>query len=126
MTKVSVKLWVLITGFAWLPFSLGLTGCAGDRNESSSLLRQEDHTAERSRPEVTEQSIEDSRTAERAREALAAGADYRYDGVKVTVCNGIVQLNGFVISSAQRTRASAITRKVTGVRRVENNLAVKD
>jgi osmotically-inducible protein OsmY len=71
--------------------------------------------------------MEDSRTAERVREALAAGADYKYDGVKVvTACNGIVQLSGFVNTSAQRSRAGEVTRKVEGVKSVKNNLMVKD
>ena len=74
----------------------------------------------------TDQRIEDSRTAERVREALAAGADYKYDGVKVIASNGVVQLSGFVNTSAQRNTAGEVTSKVVGVKNVENNLTVKD
>jgi hyperosmotically inducible periplasmic protein len=87
---------------------VGLTGCTGDRHGQSTGLR-----------------IEDSRTAERVREALAACADHRYDGVTVIASNGIVQLSGFVQTSAQKNRAGEVTRKVEGVKSVENNLAVK-
>ena len=66
------------------------------------------------------------RTAERVREALAAGADYKYDGVKVIACNGVVQLSGFVNTSAQRNNAGEVTSKVVGVKSVENNLMVKE
>ena len=107
MTTRSVL--ALITCLCALAFTAGLSGCTGTRPGQS-----------------TDQSIEDSRTAERVREALAAGADYKYDGVKVTAGNGVVQLSGFVNTSAQRTSAGAVTSKVVGVKSVENNLTVKD
>ena len=106
---------------------VGLTGCAGDRYPQSTAPRIEDNpTAERGHNQSTYQRIEDSRTAERVREALAAGADYKYDGVKVMASNGVVQLSGFVNTSAQRDRAGEVTSKVVGVKSVENNLTVKD
>ena len=52
--------------------------------------------------------------------------DYKYDGVKVTAGNGVVQLSGFVNTSAQRNRAGEVASKVVGVKSVENNLTVKD
>ena len=69
--------------------------------------------------------IEDSRTAERVRETLAAGADYKYDAVKVTASTGVVQLSGFVNTSAQRNTAAAVASNVVGVTRVENNFRLK-
>ena len=86
-----------------------LTGCAGDRHNQS-----------------TDHRIDDHRTAERVREALAAGADYKYYGVKVIAGNGVVQLSGFVNTSAQRNSAGEATSKVVGVKGVVNNLTVKD
>jgi hyperosmotically inducible protein len=88
---------------------VGLTGCAAGRYNQSA-----------------DQRIEDSRMAERVREALAAGGDYRYDGVKVTTGDGVVRLSGFVGTSAQRNRAGEITGKVAGVKEVVNNLTVKE
>ena len=89
--------------------------------------RIEDYrTAEPGYNQITDQRIEDSRTAERVREALAAGADYKYDGVKVIASNGVVQLSGFVNTSAQRNSAGEVTSKVVGVKSVVNNLTVKD
>ena len=109
MTKTSGKVLALITCLSALPLMVGLTGCAGVRHNQS-----------------TDPRIEDSRTAERVREALAAGADYKYDGVKVIAGNGVVQLSGFVNTSAQRNSAGEATGKVVGVKSVENNLTVKD
>jgi hypothetical protein len=126
-TKVPVKFLALIAGLSAVPLLVGLTGCAGDRHNESAGHRMGDAlTAERNYDPATDQRIEDSRTAERVREALAVRADYRYDGVKVTACTGVVHLSGFVNTNAQRTSAGAITRKVTGVGSVENNLTVKD
>jgi osmotically-inducible protein OsmY len=109
VTKISVRVLTLITCLSALPLLVGLTGCAGDRYNQS-----------------TGQRVEDDRTAERVREALAAGAVYKYDGVKVAAGNGVVQLSGFVSTTAQRNTAGKITSKVVGVKSVENNLAVKD
>ncbi len=75
--------------------------------------------------QITDQRIEDTRTAERVREALAATSDYRYDGVKVAVSDGVVQLSGFVNTMGQRNAAGEVAGKVPGAKRVENKLAVK-
>ena len=109
MTKTSVKMLALITCLSALPLVVGLTGCAGDRYSQS-----------------TGQSIEDSRTAERVREALAAAPEYKFDGVKVMAGNGVVRLSGFVNTSAQRKTAGEVAGKVVGVKSVENNLTVKE
>ena len=92
---------------------VGLAGCAGDRHNQSTGRRVDDNrTAEHGDSQSTAQRIEDSRTAERVREALAAGTDYKYDGVKVMTSNGVAQLSGSVNTSAQRNSAGAITSKV--------------
>jgi hyperosmotically inducible protein len=109
MTKTSVKVFALIICLSALPLTVCLTGCAGDRHNQSK-----DHR------------IDDNRTAERVREALAAGPDYKYDGVKVIAGNGVVQLSGFVNTSAQKNSAREAAGKVVGVKSVENSLTVKD
>src|SRR6266404_4644668 len=105
MTKTPVKVLALITYLNTLPMMVGLTGCANERYN-----------------QTTDQGIEDSRTAERVREALAASADYKYDGVRVLARNGVIQLSGVVNTSAQRNSAGEITRKVVGVKSFENDL----
>lgn len=106
---------------------VGLTGCAGDPSHQSAGQPVDDHrTADRGYNQTTDQGIEDSRTAARVREALAAGVDYKYDGVIATAFEGIVQLSGSVNTSAQRKSAGEIASKVGGVKSVENNLTVKN
>jgi len=92
-----------------LTLAIGLTSCADNRYSQNS-----------------DQRIEASRMAGRVREALSAGVDYKYDAVKVTALDGLVQLSGFVETSAQRASARAIAGEVPGVKSVENNLAVKN
>ncbi len=109
MTKTSVKVLALIACLSALPLMVGLTGCTDVRHNQS-----------------TDQRIEDSRTAERVREALAAGADYKYDGVKVIASNGVVQLSGLVNTRVQKDAAGAVASKVVGVKDVVNNIKVKE
>jgi len=109
VTRLPVRVLALIACLSAFPLMVGLTGCAGNRHNQSS-----------------DERMEDSRTAGRVREALAAGADYKYDGVKVTASNGVVQLSGFVNTSAQRKTAGEVTSTVAGVKSVENTLTVKD
>jgi osmotically-inducible protein OsmY len=118
---------VLITCLGALPLVVGLTGCVGERYDQSTSYHYDDNlTAEPGYNQSTDQSIEDSRTAQRVREALAAGADYKYYGVNVIASNGLVQLSGFVNTSARRTNAGEVTSKVVGVKSVANNLTVND
>jgi hypothetical protein len=109
MTKASVMVLALITRLGALTLLLGQMGCTGDQYDQS-----------------TTQHIEDSRTAERVREALAANADYKYDGVKVMASNGLLKLSGSVNTSAQQSRAAEISRRVVGVKSVENDLTLKN
>ena len=127
MTRISEKVLALIACLSALPLMVGLTGCADDRYHRSTGHRIDDNRkVEAGNNQSTDQHIEDSRMAERVREALAAGGDYKYDGVKVIASNGVAQLSGFVNTRAQRKSAGEVTRKVVGVKNVENNLTVKD
>ena len=127
MKKACVKAVTLMTCLSALTLMVGLTSCAGNRcSPSTGDSLDDQRAAEHGYGQSTDQRIEDSRTAERVREALAAGADYKYDGVKVIASDGVVQLSGLVNTSAQRTSAGEVTSKVAGVKSVENNLIVKD
>jgi hyperosmotically inducible periplasmic protein len=127
MTTTSVKVLALLTCLSALLLMVGLTGCAAEHSSQSMGYRVDDkRTTEPGHNQSSDQSIEDRRTAERVREALAAGGDYRYDGVKVIASNGVVQLSGVVNTSAQRNRAGEVTSKVVGVSSVEDSLTVKE
>lgn len=113
-------------GIGALGLMAGLTGCAGGAHQRSSAFIDYRPTAPNASDPSPYSQIEDRRTAERVREALAAAADYKYDGVKVLACNGAIELSGFVDTSAQRHRAGAIASKVVGVNSVKNDLTVND
>jgi BON domain len=127
---MKTKMLALIVCLSAVLLAVGLTGCAGNRHNQCTGQHIDDTDDNRtegpSTDESTDQRIEDGRTAGRVREALAAGADYKYDGVKVIAINGVVQLSGFVKTNAQRNRAGEVTGKVAGVKSVENNLAIKE
>ena len=100
----------------------GLTGCARQRQAEPDA----NPAAAPAFNKITDQGIEDSRMAARVREALAAGADYKYDGVKVVARGGVVQLSGYVRTRAQKNRAGEAASRIVGVKSVANELLVKD
>jgi osmotically-inducible protein OsmY len=117
----------LITCISALPLTVGLTGCAGDRYHQCTDPRLEDNPlTERGHNQSTDQGIEDSRTAERVREALAAAPEYKFDRVKVMAGNGVVRLSGFVNTSAQKHTAAEVAGKVVDVKSVQNDLTVRE
>lgn len=92
MTKTSVntgktlKALALMACLGALPLVVGLTGCAGNRYNES-----------------TGQRIDDDRTVERVKDALAHDPEYKYDGINVVAFKGVVQLSGFVNTRVRRT-----------------------
>ena len=107
-TCKSLKVLALIACLA-LPLAGGLAGCAGDRYNQS-----------------TGQRLDDNRTAERVKDALAHDPQYKYDGVNVVAFKGVVQLSGFVNTPEQKRVAGEIAQRVQGARSVENNITTKD
>jgi hyperosmotically inducible periplasmic protein len=85
-----------------------MSGCAGDQYHQS-----------------TGEAIDDRGTSMRVKSALSNDTEYKYDGVDVTTFKGTVQLNGFVNTSAQKSRAADLAKGVEGVKDVENNITVK-
>lgn len=126
MTKKFTEYPAFIACLSALTVMVGLTGCVLDRQSPATGQRtDESRTTKPPNTQTTDQAIEDRRTAERVREALAAGTAYKYDGVKVNANHGVVQLTGFVNTRAQLKSAEEIAAKVVGVKRVENNLTAK-
>jgi hyperosmotically inducible protein len=68
--------------------------------------------------------IDDSVVTGRVRSALLGDPDVRSFDIKVETRKGQVQLSGFVGSQARVDNAIAITRKVEGVKGVENGMSV--
>ena len=127
MPKTAPKAWTWITCLSLPLLMAGLTGCASHRyDDRTSRQIDINRPREPGYDQISDQRMEDSRTAERVREALAADADYRYDAVTVGASVGFVRLEGFVNTNAQRARAGEVARKVVGVVSVENALTVKN
>jgi osmotically-inducible protein OsmY len=106
---------------------VGLTGCAGDPyNQSTGRSMDVKRTAQPDYRQSADQGIEDSRTAERVREALAVAPEYEFVGVHLAAGNGALRLSSLVNTSAQRNRAGEVASKVVGVKDVVNNIKVKE
>ena len=71
------------------------------------------------------ENIDDTGITTRVKAALAADKGATLTRVSVETTRGVVQLSGIVSSSADRTRAEQVTRTVSGVRGVNNNLQVR-
>ncbi|HEV2696051.1 MAG TPA: BON domain-containing protein [Verrucomicrobiae bacterium] len=74
----------------------------------------------------TGQYVDDKGIDSRVRDALNDNAEYKFEGVKVVSFKSRVQLSGFVDTGAQKDTAGDITKKVQGVRDVDNAITVKD
>jgi hypothetical protein len=114
------------TCLGMVPLLIGLAGCAGGGDHQTPGRFEALRAADRDGGRTAERRIANSRMAERVREALTAGVDYKYDGVMVLATEGEVQLGGSVDTSVQRASAEEVARKVVGVRSVRNNVAVKN
>jgi osmotically-inducible protein OsmY len=68
--------------------------------------------------------LEDGWLWTKIRYELAAADDLRDSTINVDVDNGVVTLRGTVASPAQRARAVAVAKEVTGVKSVKDELKV--
>ena len=69
--------------------------------------------------------VDDSVITAKVKTALATDPVVAAHQVNVETREGVVQLAGFVDSSDQKSKASELTRRVSGVKQVDNQLEVK-
>jgi hypothetical protein len=86
---------------------LVLTGCASSK----------DRTVGR--------TIDDRMVKGKVEDALKEEPVYKFEDVRVSTYNGIVQLSGWANSEEQKARAAEIASKVEGVHEVVNNISLK-
>ncbi|HEX4502071.1 MAG TPA: BON domain-containing protein [Scandinavium sp.] len=87
---------------------VSLSGCAGSSTKES-----------------TGGYIDDTVVTTKVKSALFSDKDIKSSDIGVVTFKGRVQLSGFVSSQAIANRAVEITKGVTGVRVVENDMQVK-
>jgi osmotically-inducible protein OsmY len=100
---------VLCLGLSTAAITSVTTGCAGNKYDRS-----------------TGQYVDDKSLTMRVHSALGDSPDYKFPDVNVDVFRGVVQLSGFVNSSAQKSQAADIAKGVEGVKDVQNNISVKE
>jgi hyperosmotically inducible protein len=80
-------------------------------------VRSEERTAGR--------SIDDATLTAKVKGALIENSITKAHDINVTTNGGVVQLNGFVDTAQQSSKAVDIARSIDGVKEVQNNLEVK-
>jgi hyperosmotically inducible periplasmic protein len=73
----------------------------------------------------TGQYVDDTALTARVKTALAEDPVAKAHQIDVEVNRGVVQLNGFVDSSEQRSKATVVARGIDGVREVRNQIDLK-
>jgi osmotically-inducible protein OsmY len=100
----------LVITVSALPLLLGVTGCTtGSRYHQS-----------------TGEYIDDHGLSSAVKKALKHDTLYKFGDVNVDTFKGVVQLNGFVNTTAQKDRAGDLATKVAGVKEVQNKITVKE
>jgi len=94
--------------FFFALFVLALAGCGSTPQQAS-----------------TGQYIDDSVITTKVKAAIFEEPNLKTLEIGVETFKGIVQLSGFVNSSATALKASEVARKVEGVKGVKNSLVVK-
>jgi len=74
---------------------------------------------------AADKAISDDAIYDNVRIRLASDIDVKGGGLKVDVKEGVVSLSGDVESQMQKDKAARIAKKVKGVKRVVNNIAVR-
>ena len=94
--------------YAWVAGAvLVLAGCASTRTQQSPG-----------------ENIDDRLITGRVKAALIEDPDTKARKIDVETFRGVVQLDGFVDSADERSKAAMVTRKINGVKEVRNNLQV--
>ncbi len=96
---------------AWAVMALSLlaaTACASTRTQKTAG-----------------ETIDDAVVTTRVKAALVDEPTTKARRIDVDTFRGIVQLNGFVETAAEKTTAGVVAKRTNGVREVRNNLNVK-
>lgn len=93
---------------AALLVAISLSGCAGSSTKES-----------------TGGYIDDTVVTTKVKTALFSDKEIKSSEINVQTFKGRVQLSGFVSSADDAKRAVEVTRKVQGVRIVENDMKIK-
>ena len=74
---------------------------------------------------TTGEAVDDTVITAKVKTALAADPTVAAHEVNVETRDGVVQLAGFVDNADQKSKASEVTRRIAGVKNVDNQLEVK-
>jgi len=98
---------ILVTGIAGLAMLVGTVACSATRTQKSPG-----------------EQLDDTVVLGSVKAALIADPVTKARQIDVEVYRGVVQLNGFVDSAAEKSQATTVATGVNGVMEVQNNLSV--
>jgi osmotically-inducible protein OsmY len=75
--------------------------------------------------ETTGQYVDDTTITSKVKEAFIADKQVKATQVNVETMQGVVQLSGFVDSTASEQRAVQLAQQVSGVKSVKDNITVR-
>jgi len=97
----------LVAVIAGIAMTVGTSACSATRTQKSPG-----------------EQLDDSVITGNVKAALIADPVTKARQIDVEVRRGVVQLNGFVDSAAEKAQATTVTTRIDGVMEVQNNLAV--
>jgi osmotically-inducible protein OsmY len=74
---------------------------------------------------AADKPVSDDTIYDKVRISLASDIDVKGGNLKVDVKDGVVTLGGNLESQGQKDKATRITKKVKGVKKVINNIEIK-
>jgi osmotically-inducible protein OsmY len=104
--------------FTLLCILWGMAGCAAPGGDAGNEAGNGTRAA-------ATQAADDTRITAGVKTAIAADPALRGAEIEVATSRGIVRLSGFVSSAEDVATAAAVTRTVTGVTSVRNDLRLK-
>jgi len=110
----------------------GFVGSNAERNQAIALTRKVNgvHTVDnnlllRGEKRTTGESTDDAALTGKVKSALTADERTKAHEIKVETNHSVVLLAGFVGNSTSRSAAGDIARSITGVSKVDNQIAIK-
>jgi hyperosmotically inducible protein len=104
--------------------AVGAAGCASYTGSGDPTAKKQLAAAGEAKPRGPVETISDAAINTKVKAVLAADGMVKARNINVDTLKGVVQLNGTVMSSAEKNQALALTRQVDGVVEVVDNLRI--
>jgi hyperosmotically inducible protein len=104
--------------------AVGVAGCASYTGSGDPTAKKQLAAAGEAKPRGPVETVSDATINTKVKAALAADGLVKARNINVDTLKGVVQLNGTVMSAAEKKQAIGLARQVDGVVEVRDNLKV--